>query len=169
MLERGAQDVLGDDQAVIRSHDEPLGCDGAVGGIAGGLVEDGHGRHQLTDQAKGGVDRQNQAPVMGLGQQFREPDAGRRVRCNRQRLVRVSRPVDAPDAGVIAVAERCEAVDALPQSKLERRHDRKVAAEAESLGARAIGFNDETPFAKSISEGHERPKCANRAGPDDFV
>jgi hypothetical protein len=67
------------------------------------------------------------------------------------------------------VAERGEAVDALPQGKLERGYNRELAAEAEGLGAGAVGFNNETPFAKSISEGHERPKCAIRAGPDDFV
>jgi hypothetical protein len=150
LLDRGGDDVLDDDEPRMRGHDQALGRDQAVRDVARILVPQRDRRHQLANQADGGVDVQLQPALVRDAENVREPRALDMIRHDRETRRGDLHAIDPAHPGVIGVAEIRQPRRPLAQRKLERRHRRKRRVDfqdLEELAGRAIGRHDAVPDA----------------------
>ena len=145
LLDRGAEHVLDDHEPCVRRDDQALRRDQAVRDLAGVLVHQRDGRHQLSNQAQRRIDVELQIALAGGPQHVREPRAFDVVGDNRQAGRGNLDAVDAADPGVVGVAEVREPRRALAQRELERGHRGERRADAqdlEQLAGRTVGRDD---------------------------
>ena len=157
-----SQHVLDHDDARGRRDDDALRRDRAVGNLGRVLVQHRDRRHQLAQQAQGGVDVECHLGALGVREHLREAHARRGLGDEREGGLGVLEPLDAPDPRVAGVPERRQVADPLPQRELERRHRRQLAAQAEDLDRFVLGpVGDVMTVTETVLKRHRRSAAAD--------
>ncbi len=144
--------MLDDDDAPFGSDDDALRRNRAVADIGHGLVEDGHGRHELTQDTDGGVEFDREQVALVCFEHLREPGAAHAIGHDREAAAKA----DAADGGARRVPEGRQRVHPLAQGELERRHVGELFFQLEDLDGVAFRAHRLEAGAQTIFESHIR-------------
>ena len=120
--QRGAQHVLGDEQATARLDDQAIGPDGAVRHVRALGVQGGQRVGCIGDQRKQEVGRQARAAPFGQAQDVGQADAVAAHRDEGQAAARLGQAVDAADTREAGMIEVAQLAGARAQRELEVGH-----------------------------------------------
>jgi hypothetical protein len=137
--------VFRDHEPSLRRHDQALGRDEAVRGIARVLVHQRERRHELADQAERGVDIEMKVAFLGNAQDLGKARAFDVVRNQRQRRRIPGGTVHAAHPREVDVPEIRQPGDPLPERKLERGDCGEGRVDPEDLyevAGRGLSGND---------------------------
>ena len=151
LLERGAEHVLGDDDARVAGDEDALRRQRAVAG-APLLVQRGDGGGDLPDDAERGIDLDGNQALVGDGQHLRQADALDVVRGQRQAQRRPGHVHDAAGARERVVVEAREPGQALAQRGFERRVRRELAVEKQDAERLVPRADDAPALAETVLE-----------------
>ena len=150
LLERRAHHVFDDDEPRVRADDDALRRNRAVRGVSRVLVQHGHRRHKLPDQAQRRVDVEREVRELGNCDQIRQAHARRVLGHERQGRSLIVQSIDAANAREIGMAEVREAAHTLAQRELERGNRGELASQAEDFERLIGGVDHMAPFAEAI-------------------
>ena len=162
LLERGPQHVLDHDQPALGGDQDPLGSDRAVAGVGFGLVEGGHGRHQLANQAQRGIQLERNALPLGGGQHFRQAHTAHTVGDDDHGGGACIQSLDGADAGERFVTEIAQARGLLAEGALEGRNRTQFVADLEDFQRFVGAANRRQALADAVFEHGRRHRARSR-------
>ena len=110
-----------------------------MGHIARVLVQDRHGRDQLSNEAQRRIDIELQLFLVRDAKNVRQPSALDMIRHDRERGGRRHRAIDAADASVVCVPEVRETGGSLTERELKRRDGGQCRPQPQDLQQLACG------------------------------
>ena len=139
LLDRGAEHRLGNEEARLRRHDQPLGRQRPVRHVAHPLVKPRHAGDELPDEAEGRIDVERHTAGLRATEDRREAQAGHRIRDDGQHRVVADAPFHPTHAHERRVTEAGKTPGPFAQSELERRHGAERGAQPQHLDSRPPG------------------------------
>ena len=132
LLERRAEHVLHDHETRVRPDDDPLRREGAVARVGRGLVKQGDGGHELSNETERGVDVERKQDLLGIRQHAGQANAGHVVGHDRPASMRLA-ALDVAHVRETGRAKLCEAGDAFAKQELEGRDGCQVLVQREDF------------------------------------